>query len=115
MLRILVIVLFLLGAGVASAAELQGKSIAFLKELGIDPASPQITGIVNDQVGPYSLDVIAAKRDEDGVQRFVATRNFFHAFVKDSRTKYPPAHLYQTLYLTSDEVKYIIAEQRNRR
>jgi hypothetical protein len=88
----------------ALAAELQPQSIAFLVELGIDPKSPQVTGTVNDQVGDKSLNSLAAIRDRDGVQRFIATRNFARAYLKDMKTPFPPSHLYSTLYLKPDEV-----------
>jgi hypothetical protein len=88
----------------ALAAELQPQSIAFLVELGIDPKSPKVTGIINDQVRDKNLNSLAAIRDRDGVQRFIATRNFVHAYVKDMKTPFPPSHLYSNLYLTPEEV-----------
>ena len=100
----------------ALGGKLQPASAAFLQELGIDLESEQITNILNDQVGtwgygfPYSLDSLAAMRDENGVQQFIATRNFARKYLKDPETKFPPREVYQTGFLKPDEVQFILKE-----
>ena len=100
----------------ALGGKLQPVSAAFLRELGIDPEAEEVTTILNDQVGtwsygfPYSLDSLAALRDENGVQQFIATRNFARKYLKDPKTKFPPSEVYQTEFLTEDEVQFILKE-----
>lgn len=108
--RILLVALFLAGAAAASAGELQGKSIDFLKELGLDPASNEIVGIVDDQVGKYSLDALAAKRDENGVTAFIATRNFIRTYQQNTATPFPPDDLYVIRFLKPEEAQFISAQ-----
>ena len=90
--------------------DLQGKNIAFLKELGLDPASKEVTGIIDDQVATYSLDALAAKRDEDGVKAFIATRNFIRKYQQNTKTPFPPADLYLIRYLKPEEAQFISAQ-----
>ena len=100
----------------ALGGKLQPASAAFLRELGIDPESEQITNILDDQMGawsigfPYSLDSLAAMRDENGVQQFIATRNFVRKYMKDPKTPFPPHEFYQTEFLKEDEVQFILNE-----
>lgn len=101
----------------ALAGKLQPKAAAFLRELEIDPESEQITLILNDQVGlwslhdcPYSLDALASFRDENAVRRFIATRNFARKYLKDTKTPFPPRDVYETRYLLPDEVQFILNE-----
>lgn len=108
--RILLIAFLLVGVAPASAGELQGKSIAFLKELGLDPASREITGITSDQVASYNLDTLAAKRDENGVKAFIATRNFIRKYQQNTKTPFPPDDLYVIRYLRPDEAQFISAQ-----
>ena len=96
--------------------KLQPVSVAFLQELEIDPESEQITTIIEDQVGlsrygwPYSLDTLAATRDETAVRSFIATRNFVRKYMKDPKTPFPPREVYQTKHLKPDEVQFILNE-----
>jgi hypothetical protein len=100
----------------ALGGKLQPASAAFLQELGIDPVAEEITAILNDQMGtwsygfPYSLDSLAAMRDENGVMQFIATRNFARKYLKDPKTKFPPREVYETKYLKEDEVQFILNE-----
>jgi hypothetical protein len=100
----------------ALGGKLQPASVAFLQELGIDPESEQITSILEDQVGPsrygwpYSLDTLAATRDESAVWQFITTRNFVRKYLKDPKTPFPPLDVYQVKHLTKDEVQFILAE-----
>jgi hypothetical protein len=108
MRRLVLIICLAMFSTLAVAAELQEKSVAFLKELGIDPTSQEVRLIVNDQVGKYSLDGIAAKRDEDGVKRFIATRNYIRKFKQNPKT--PEPNDYWARYITPDE-KALVAKQ----
>jgi hypothetical protein len=108
--RILLVVFLLVSVTTASAGELQEKSTAFLKELGLNPGSKEIFGIIDDQVGSYSLDALAAKRDEDGVKAFIATRNFIRKYQQNTKTPFPSDDLYVIRYLKPDEAKFISAQ-----
>ena len=100
----------------ALGGKLQPPSVAFLRELELDPESEQINIILEDQVGqsrygwPYSLDTLAATRDEVAVRSFIATRNFVRKYMKDPKTPFPPDDVYQASYLKPDEVQFILAE-----
>ncbi len=96
----------------AQASKLKPATISFLQELGINPWSRDIFAIAADSVTAksgkvYTLDSLAAKRDETGVKSFIATRVFIHAFRKDSSVEFPNDELYNILYLTADEKAYI--------
>lgn len=94
----------------------QPKTAAFLRELGFDPESEQITVILNDQVGewnagiPYSLDTLASDRDRMHIREFIVTRNFARKFLKDPKTPFPPSNVYNTVFLMDNEVQFIIKE-----
>ncbi|UPT73134.1 MAG: hypothetical protein M0D55_14720 [Elusimicrobiota bacterium] len=99
----------------ASASAMNPATETFLKEIGLDPQSAEIQAVQADSVTTKTgvvktLDSLAAKRDEDGLRRFVATRNFVQQFRQNPRTKFPPAELYDTSLLTPGEVSYILAE-----
>ena len=111
MRSVFIALIFTFGLSAAgSTAELQPKSIAFLKELGINPSSAEVTTIIDDQVGEYSLDALAARRNEDGVKSFIATRNFIRQYRKNTKTPQPSIDLYQIRYLTAEEKKFISAQ-----
>jgi len=93
----------LMTISVSIGAGLQPTTAAFLQELGINPNSPEVTAVANDQADKYSLDSLAAKRDEDGVKRFIATRNFIRKFHQNPKTPQPPADLYNMYMLTTAE------------
>lgn len=98
----------LAGGSMASAAELQPKTSAFLRELGVDPGSTSVMAVSGDVVaGKYSLDLLAAKRDEDGVKSFIATRNFIRAYMQDTKTPFPDDELYLIRFLKPDETQFI--------
>jgi len=107
---IFLIAFLVVGVSTAIAGELQEKSVAFLKELRLDPASKEIAGITDDQVGSYSLDTLAAKRNEDGVKAFIATRNFIRKYRQNTKTPFPPDDLYVIRYLKPDEAQFISAQ-----
>ena len=111
--RLVLVVLALFCA--VSASALKPKTVAFLKELGYDAKSAQIKAIAGDSVTTdkgkvKSLDTLAAKRDEEGVKRFIVTRTFVKAYMKDTKTKFPDREYYETSYLKEDEVQFILAE-----
>ena len=112
-MRTIIVSLLFGGAAVVAAAALSPKALDYLRELGIDPGSAEITGIIDDQIGrgadgkPFNLDTFAIRRSESGVRNFIATRNFIRKFQKDSKTPFPPNDVYQTRYLTPEELQFI--------
>lgn len=105
--------LALLAATSASAA-LSPATEAFLQEIGYNVQSPEIALIADDTITTKSglvvtLNTLAAKRDEVGVRRFVVTRNFVKAYMKDTQTPFPDREFYYTTYLKSNEVSFILA------
>ena len=93
-------------------ADVSVGTAAFLKEIGINPASADVISISNDVVSnkdvkDVSLNSLAAKRDEEGVKRFIATRAFIHKYEADSSTPFPPEKVYNTTYLTRPEQDFV--------
>ncbi len=113
MARYFLFALLLAGSTVASAAELQPKTVAFLAELGINPRSEEIASIIGDQGGlmpdgrPFSLDALATLRSENGVRHFIATRNFIRRYQQNIKTPFPPNDVYQVRYLQPAEVQFV--------
>ena len=112
MRRIILIALLFFGVTEALAGGLQPNTVAFLQELGFDPASKQIALIADDQVGEYSLDALAAVRDHNGTKAFIAMRNFVREYLENSKTPFPPPTLYWTQFLKDKEVDAIIDKQK---
>lgn len=112
-MRAIIVSLLFAGAAVVSTAALSPKALDYLKELGIDPGSAEVTSIIDDQISrgadgkPFTLDTFAIQRSESGVRNFIATRNFIRKFQKDSKTPFPPFSVYQLRYLTPEEVQFI--------
>jgi hypothetical protein len=102
----LVTVLGSLWAGPAFAGLGPG-AIAFLQELGVDASSPEVVAVADDNIDGKTLDKIAAKRNEGGGKRFIATRNFAQAFLKDPKTPFPPDDVYHISYLGKEETGFI--------
>ncbi|MBI5247845.1 MAG: hypothetical protein HY923_11770 [Elusimicrobia bacterium] len=97
----------------ASASALSPETETFLKGLKIDPQSADIQAIAadvvaNDEGEEVSLDTLAAKRDEMGVKRFVATRKFVKAYMKNTKTPFPERKLYEISFLKPNEVIFIL-------
>lgn len=89
-------------------AELSPEATAYLKEIGLDPASPPVKAVVGDLVrdrqgNPVSLDELARRKDAFAVRRFIATRNFLRAYEADPDTRIPSADDYEASYLTAEE------------
>jgi hypothetical protein len=97
-----------------SAKALNPATEAFLTEIKIDPKSADVQAIAGDVVitedgTEVSLDSLAAVRDIAGTQRFVATRKFVKAYMKNTKTPFPDRKVYDTAYLNEDEVTFILA------
>ena len=112
-MRTIIVSLLFGGATVVAAAALSPKALDYLKELGIDPGSAEVTSIIVDQIGggadgkPFSLDTFATRHSESGVRNFIATRNFIRKFQKDPKTPFPSNEVYQVRYLKPEELQFI--------
>lgn len=101
----------------AKPVALKPTTAAFLKEIGLDPASTDIRAISGDKITTKSgklksLEALAVKRDEDGVKRFVATRVFLRAYRENPATPFPSSELYDPYLLTPDEVDFVAMQLR---
>ena len=63
--------------------------------------------VSQDDVGGYSLDSLAAQRDETQVRRFIYTRTFLHRFLADPKNLRIELDKYDVTFLTPEEVKLI--------
>ena len=104
----------------SSAPPLQGETArvspqaaAYLQEIGIDPNAPDVVEVSQDAVGAYSLDALAAERNETQVRRFIYTRVFMHRFLADPDNVRIEPDKYDISFLTPEEVK-LIADELNR-
>ena len=100
-------------ASKASAA-ISPETENFLQGVGYNIQSEEITAIADDTITTkagvvVSLNTLAAKKDEVGVRRFVATRNFVRKYMADTKTPFPDRDVYYTGYLKSNEVSFILA------
>jgi hypothetical protein len=68
-------------------ARVNPQAAAYLQEIGIDPNAPDVVEVSQDEVGAYSLDSLAAEREETQVRRFIYTRIFMHRFLADPDTR----------------------------
>lgn len=96
----------------APAAALTPRTESFLKELGVDPQAPGVVAVSSDSVTAesgevYTLDSLAAKRDEISVKSFLVTRGFLYDFRNDSGSQFPDDEFYNILYLSVADRKYI--------
>jgi hypothetical protein len=85
----------------------------YLQEIGIDPKAPDVVEVSQDSVGAYSLDSLAAERDETQVRRFIYTRIFMHRFLADPDNVRIAPDKYDISFLTPEEVK-LIADELNK-
>lgn len=83
---------------------------AYLQEIGIDPRTPEVVEVSQDTVGAYTLDALAAERDEVRVRRFIYTRTFLHRFLADSNHLHIEPDKYDIGFLTPEEVNLIADE-----
>ena len=108
-------VVFALAYSGPSYAGLAAKTSAYLKEIGIDPESPDVKLAADDVISnregtkDVSLDSLAAFRDQQGGRRFIATRSFIHRYMADQNTPFPKAH-YDVAYLTDTEQHVIYCQ-----
>jgi hypothetical protein len=110
-LAALISVIFLAAAPVL--ADLAPATSGYLKEIGLDPQSPEIESVANESVlmrngGIASLDALAKqKKSKQEILRFVGTRRFVRAYRENPDTRLPAADEYDAAYVT-DEEKAII-------
>ena len=95
------------------SARVSPEAAAYLQEIGIDPNAPDVVEVSQDAVGAYSLDSLAARRDETQVRRFIYTRIFMHRFLADSDNVRIEPDKYDISFLTLEEVK-LIADELNK-
>lgn len=91
-------------------AGMSAGTATFLREIGVDPTSADVTSIAKDDASGINLNSLAANHDAQGVKRFIATRAFLHKFLINSNTPFPPPDLYDVQYLTKVE-QTLIANQ----
>jgi outer membrane biosynthesis protein TonB len=94
-------------------ARVSPEAAAYLQEIGVDPNAPDVIEVSQDAVGAYSLDSLAAGRDETQVRRFIYTRIFMHRFLADSDNMRIEPDKYDISFLTAEEVK-LIADELNK-
>lgn len=96
----------------APAGALTPGTESFLKELGIDSKAPGVVAVASDSVTAasgevYTLDSLAAKRDEHAVKSFLVTRGFLYDFRNDPDSQFPDDEYYNILYLSVADRKFI--------
>jgi hypothetical protein len=94
-------------------ARVSPPAAAYLQEIGIDPNAPDVVEVSQDEVGAYSLDSLAAQRDETKVRRFIYTRTFMHRFLADPDNVRIEPDKYDIAFLTPEEVN-LIADELNK-
>jgi hypothetical protein len=94
-------------------ARVSPEAAAYLQEIGIDPNAPDVIEVSQDEVGAYSLDSLAAQRDETQVRRFIYTRMFMHHFLADPDNVRIEPDKYDISFLTAEEVR-LIADELNK-
>ena len=93
-------------------ARVSPPTAAYLQEIGVDPNAPDVVEVSQDEVGAYSLDSLAAQRDETQVRRFIYTRTFMHRFLADPDNVRIEPDKYDIAFLTPEEVNLIADELR---
>jgi outer membrane biosynthesis protein TonB len=94
-------------------ARVNPAAAVYLQEIGIDPNAPDVVEVSQDEVGAYSLDSLAAQRDETQVRRFIYTRTFMHRFLADPDNVRIEPDKYDIAFLTREEVS-LIADELNK-
>lgn len=94
-------------------ARVNPQAAAYLREIGIDPNAQDVVEVSQDAVGAYSLDALAAQREETQVRRFIYTRIFMHRFLADPDNARIEPDKYDISFLTPEEVK-LIADELNK-
>lgn len=94
-------------------ADLSATTNGYLKEVGLDPHSADIAGVAEDAIRTKngdvaSLDELARqKKSKAEIERFVGTRRFVKAYVRDQTTRLPAADRYDPAYLTDEEKAFV--------
>lgn len=103
------LILFLIVAALPVLADLTSSTSGYLKEIGIDPQSPEIEGMAEEKVtmrggGVASIDEFAKqKKSKQEILRFVSTRRFVKAYRENPNTRLPAADDYDAAYVTDEE------------
>lgn len=101
-----------------SASALTPPTEAFLRSIGLDPASSSVLIAENDgeisttymdEEVVYSLEKLAAQKSKNQVTRFIGTRAYFAKLKADFKNTPLPKTKdnYEALYLTPDERKEV--------
>ena len=110
--RVIGFLLLSVVATVPATAEPSQKTIEFLREIGVDPESERIKGISSDVIQSQkgeiaSVEELAKKRNKAALLRFISTRNFVKAYVRDVNTRLPATDDYDASYLTPEEKTFV--------
>ena len=103
------LILFLIVAALPVLADLTSSTSGYLKEVGIDPQSPEIESMADEKVamrggGVASIDEFAKqKKSKREILRFVSTRRFVKAYRENPGTRLPAADDYDAAYVTDEE------------
>ena len=103
------LILFLIVAALPVLADLTSSTSGYLKEIGIDPQSPEIESMADEKVamrggGVASIDEFAKqKKSKQEILRFVSTRRFVKAYRENPNTRLPAADDYDPAYVTDEE------------
>jgi len=105
---LLIVFLFITPA----SAELSSNAVEFLEKIGVDPDSENVKAIAEDKIQMRdgeiaSLDELARKKLKKAIMRFIATRTFVHAYIRDTNTRLPPTDDYEAAFLTSEEKAFV--------
>jgi hypothetical protein len=108
-MKSLIVSLFVVAMALPAAA-LTPETEAYLKSIGLDPASEDVrlaeqAGVIQttfmDEPVSYSVESLAAEKKKNGLIRFVTTRAFVAKLTRDPSVNVPEN--YESLYLTSAE------------
>lgn len=94
-------------------ADLSATTTGYLKEVGLDPHSTDITSVAEDAIRAKNGDVASLnelarqKKSKTEIERFVSTRRFVKAYVQDQTTRLPAADRYDPAYLTDEEKAFV--------
>lgn len=106
------ILLIALTSATSASAELSQKAVEFLKEIGVDAESDRVRSILNDAIQIHkekvvSVEELAKNRNKTALLRFISTRNFVQAYVRDMNTRLPATDDYDASFLTLEEKVFV--------
>ena len=120
MSRYIVVAFIALAVGNAAFA-MTPKTEAFLRSIGLDPASDAvkvadadgtIEVMFHGDPAKFSLDILADKGAQNGIRQFIVMRNFIRQLKADfGGTPFPEAD-YNSDYLTQDERQLVARKVR---